>query len=162
MLKLKLDHTDYRILEILREDARSSSEKIAEKLKKFKIKVSRQTVHNRIKVLEDNEIITKYTCLVNEKKLGKEVTAIILVMLDKAASLWEFTAKELWSKQKELEICEMHHIAGDYDALIKTKTKNIDSLEEKLAIITSTKGVRRTHTMVCLSSYEHGPQSYEE
>jgi len=46
--------------------------------------------------------------------------------------------------------------------MIKTKTKNIDSLEKKLAIITSSKGVRRTQTMVCLSSYEHGLQSYAE
>lgn len=159
---MKLDYTDYRIMEVLREDSRSSSEKVAERLKKFKINVSRQTVHNRIKALEENGIIKQYTCLFDERELGKGVTAIILVQLDKAASLWEFTAKELWSKQTELEICEMHHIAGDYDAMIKTKTKNIETLEEKLVIITSTKGVRRTHTMVCLSSYENGLQSYEE
>ena len=83
---MKLDYTDYRILDILREDSRSSSEKIAEKLKNYKIKISRQTVHNRVKALEENEIITQYTCLFNEKKLGKGVTAIILLMLDKAAS----------------------------------------------------------------------------
>ena len=52
----------------------------------------------------------------------------------------------------------MHHLAGEYDVMIKMKTKNIESLENNLAIITSIKGVQRTHTMVCLSSYEYGYQ----
>ena len=56
----------------------------------------------------------------------------------------------------------MHHLAGEYDVMIKTITKNIESLEKKLAIITSIKGVQRTHTMVCLSSYKDGYQMFEE
>ena len=37
---------------------------------------------------------------------------------------------------------------------IGTKTKDIEALEENLAKINSIEGVARTHTLVCLSSYE--------
>ncbi|MHA1223988.1 MAG: Lrp/AsnC family transcriptional regulator [Candidatus Heimdallarchaeaceae archaeon] len=152
-----IDQLDLAIIEILKKDSRISKQEIAEKLK-----TTRQTIHNRIKALEENGIILQYTCITNDKKLGKEITAIILVQLDRAASVWNFTAKELWKRQKSLEIIEMHHLAGEYDVLIKMRTNNIESLEGKLSIITSIKGVSRTHTMICLSSFEYGFQLTKE
>jgi Lrp/AsnC family leucine-responsive transcriptional regulator len=146
-----LDEMDSKILKLLREDSRISRQEVADKLN-----VSRQTIHNRIKALEEEGIILHYTCLTDDKKLGLEVTSIILIMLDRAASLWKFTAEKLWKRKDELEIVEMHHLAGEYDVMIKMKTKNITTLEDNLAIITAIKGVQRTHTMVCLSSFEYG------
>lgn len=146
---MKLDQMDFDILKILQTDSRLSKQEIADKLN-----TTRQTIHNRIKALEDNKIILKYSCILNEKKLGKEVTTIILVILDRAASVWEFTAKELWKRKEDLEISEMHHLAGEYDVMVKMKTMSIEKLEKNLSIITAIKGVQRTHTMICLSSYE--------
>ncbi|MCG3222796.1 MAG: Lrp/AsnC ligand binding domain-containing protein, partial [Candidatus Heimdallarchaeota archaeon] len=60
--------------------------------------------------------------------------------------------------RKELDIIDMYHLAGEYDAMIKMKTESIKSLEQNLKIITSIAGVQRTHTMVCLSGYESGFQ----
>ncbi len=146
------DNLDLKIIQMLKQDSRVNRQLIADDLDN----ITRQTVHNRIKALEEKGIILQYTILTNDKKLGKEVTAIILVILDRAASVWEFTAKELWKKQQELGILEMHHLAGEYDVMLKLKTENIEHLEKILAIITTIKGVQRTHTMVCLSSFEHG------
>lgn len=153
---MKIDNIDRKIIEYLRKDSRLSKEAITQKLKKDKIvdTITRQTVHSRIKTLEQNEVITSYTVVTDYEKLGKEITAIILIILDRAASVWEFTAKNLWKRNKELDIIEMFHLAGEYDAMIKMKTENIKSLEQKLKIITSIAGVQRTHTMVCLSGYE--------
>ncbi len=146
------DETDLKIIQMLKRDSRINRQVIAENLDN----ITRQTVHNRIKALEEKGIILKYTILTNDKKLGKEVTAVILVILDRAASVWEFTAKELWKQQQELGIIEMHHLAGEYDVMLKLKTESIEKLEKILAIITTIKGVQRTHTMVCLSSFEQG------
>ena len=148
-----IDPIDLKILELLKKDSRISRQEIADKLS-----ISRQTVHNRIKILEENDVILQYTCLINDKKLGKEVTTIILIILDRAASVWKFTAEKLLDKRDELDLCEMHHLAGEYDVMLKMKTDSIASLEKNLAIITSIKVVQRTHTMVCLSGYESGFQ----
>ena len=146
-----IDEIDLDIIDILKRDSRASFESIAKELD-----TTRQTIHSRVKALREKGIIIGYTCITDDKKLGKEVTAIILIMLDRAASVWKFTADKLWKRQEELEIVEMHHLAGEYDVMIKMKTKNITSLENNLAIITSIKGVQRTHTMVCFSGFEYG------
>ena len=153
---MNFDDIDRKIIEYLKEDSRKSNEAIAEKLKEDKIvnKITRQTIHSRITALNKKDVILRYTVITDDEKLGKEITAIILVTLDRAASVWDFTAKNLWKRNKELDIIEMHHLAGEYDAMIKMKTESIKSLEQKLKIITSIDGVQRTHTMVCLSGYE--------
>ncbi|MFX0185051.1 MAG: Lrp/AsnC family transcriptional regulator [Candidatus Hodarchaeota archaeon] len=146
-----IDSIDRKILALMKDDCRISRQKIANELG-----ISRQTVQNRIKALEDNGIILKYMIITNEKKLGKDVTALILVMLDRTKQTWSFTEESLLSRQKELEIVEMHHIAGDFDVLIKMKTRNLDSLEYNILKIVNMPGVARTRTMICLSSYEQG------
>ncbi len=146
---MSLDKLDKEIISLLRKDSRKSFEQIAKELN-----TTRQTIHNRIKILRNNRVILRFTTITNDKKLGKEITAIILIILDRSASVWEFTAKNLWKRNRELDIIEMYHLAGEYDAMIKMKTESIDTLEEKLKIITSIDGVQRTHTMICLSGYE--------
>ncbi|NPD88590.1 MAG: hypothetical protein HGN29_07690 [Asgard group archaeon] len=153
---MRIDNIDKKIIEYLKSDSRLPKEEISIKLQENEIvdSITRQTVHTRIKSLEKNDIITGYTIITDDKKLGKEITAIILVVLDRAASVWDFTAQNLWKRHEELDIIEMHHLAGEYDAMIKMKTEGIDTLEQNLKIITSIDGVQRTHTMVCLSGYE--------
>jgi DNA-binding Lrp family transcriptional regulator len=153
---MKIDNIERKIIDYHNKDSRISKEEISNELRKEKIvsSITRQTIHTRIKSLEKNEVITGYTITTDYEKLGKEITAIILIILDRAASVWEFTAKNLWKRNKELDIIEMFHLAGEYDAMIKMKTESIKSLEQKLKIITSIDGVQRTHTMVCLSGYE--------
>ncbi|MHA2254916.1 MAG: Lrp/AsnC family transcriptional regulator, partial [Candidatus Heimdallarchaeaceae archaeon] len=92
---MSIDDIDRKIIEYLREDSRKSNEAIAEKLKEDKIvnKITRQTIHSRISALNEKDVILRYTVITDDEKLGKEITAIILVTLDRAASVWDFTAK---------------------------------------------------------------------
>ena len=146
-----VDVIDRKILDLMKDDSRISRQKIATILG-----ISRQTVQNRIKALEENGIILKYTLVTNEKKLGKDVTAFIMVILDRARQAWGLTEESLLSRQKELEISEMHHLAGSFDVIIKMKTRNLDSLEHNILKIVNMPGVARTRTLICLTSYELG------
>ncbi|MCG3220778.1 MAG: hypothetical protein H7641_05300, partial [Candidatus Heimdallarchaeota archaeon] len=76
---MNIDDIDKKIIEYLKEDSRESSEAIALRLIDDKIvkAITRQTIHSRIKSLQKNEVITSYTIVVNDEKLGKEITAII-------------------------------------------------------------------------------------
>lgn len=145
---IKIDENDRKIITLLETNAKISQDEIARQ-----IKLSRPTVQKRIKNLEDNQII-KFTIQTNAKKLGKEITAFILVILDRAQRVWEFTYNELQARMNELEIMEIHHIAGHEDVILKLKTRNIDSLESILINVSDMKGVARTRTLICLSSLE--------
>ena len=68
----KIDETDRKILTILRKNARKHFTDIAEQ-----IGVSEATVRNRIKCLERNDVIKKYTVDIDPKELGFNMVAIV-------------------------------------------------------------------------------------
>lgn len=145
------DDLDRKIIAILKEDSSKSISEIASKLNS-----SRVTITNRIQKLKDERIILKYTCLVNERRLGFDFTVFILLALDRSGYVWNISAEELMKRQEELDILEIHHITGDFDVLIKMRTKNIQFLEHNLHELYNIKGVQKTNTIVCFSSFEQG------
>ncbi len=66
-----MDELDDKILEKLNENARKSYREIARELN-----VSLTTVANRIKKLEDGKIIERYIPLINQEKIGYDLTAV--------------------------------------------------------------------------------------
>ncbi|MFX0125506.1 MAG: Lrp/AsnC family transcriptional regulator [Candidatus Hodarchaeota archaeon] len=146
-----IDSVDRKIITLMKKNSRMTRREIAEELK-----ISPQTVQNRINILQNKGIILGYTIITNEKKLGKEITAFILVALDRARQTWSLTEQHLHLRAQELDIVEMHHITGDSDVIIKVKTRNLDSLEQIILKIVNLPGVARSRTLMCLSSYEFG------
>lgn len=152
-----VDSIDQEIVRLMKANSRISRRNIADQLD-----ISPQTIQNRINALEDKGIILRYTIVTNEKRLGKELTAFILVALDRARQTWALTEQHLLLRTDELEIEEMHHITGDSDVIIKVKTRNLDSLEHIILKIVNLPGVARSRTLMCLSSYEHGYEMKRE
>jgi Lrp/AsnC family transcriptional regulator, leucine-responsive regulatory protein len=74
-----LDHIDLKILEILKENSRMSWKDIGSR-----VHLTGQAVGNRIRRLEDLEIIEDYSITVNQEKLGRPVTAFITVFVQTA------------------------------------------------------------------------------
>jgi Lrp/AsnC family transcriptional regulator for asnA, asnC and gidA len=72
-LPTKLDRLDIEILRILQEDARKSYVKIADQLQ-----VTEGTVRFRIKKLLKDEVITRFLALIDPRKLGFQVTAVVM------------------------------------------------------------------------------------
>jgi DNA-binding Lrp family transcriptional regulator len=71
---MELDKKDLQILELLKRDSKLTTSKIAKKTL-----IPTTTIHNRIKKLEKSGIIKNYTLNLDWKKLGKNITAFILV-----------------------------------------------------------------------------------
>jgi Lrp/AsnC family transcriptional regulator for asnA, asnC and gidA len=69
-----MDEVDEKILEKLNENARKSYREIARELN-----VSLTTVSNRIKRMDDKKIIEGYIPLINQEKIGHDLTAVINV-----------------------------------------------------------------------------------
>ncbi|MHA2295904.1 MAG: Lrp/AsnC family transcriptional regulator [Candidatus Hodarchaeales archaeon] len=149
----KIDSKDRNIIKLLKEDPKLTHQQIANELgDRFGQKLSRQTVQKRIHKLEENDVI-KYAVLANDKRLGKEITAFVLVEVNR-------THREtglhdgIISRKEELDLIEIHYVAGQEDILLKMRTENIDSFGTKLIKISGMEGVARTRTMISLYAVE--------
>lgn len=146
---MKIDKKDYTILDVLKQNARLSTQKIAKK-----VNIPITTVHNRIKKLENTGVVKNYTVNVDNKKLGKNTTAYILVTVDyKLLKEKKMTQYELAKKIRQNPNVELAcMITGLTDILIKISVKDMDELGEFVTkYLRNVDGVERTQTAVILS-----------
>lgn len=146
---MDLDEKDMRILEQLKEDSSQTTSQISKK-----IGIPITTVHNRIKKMEENEIISGYTVELNYKLLGKELAAYILVNVDyKLLKKENMTQYELAKEIKGKSFVEnTSMVTGDTDIIIKVRAENIDELNDFVTKeLRNLPGVEKTKTMVILN-----------
>ena len=72
-----MDGIDYRILRILQEKCQETASNISKE-----IHLSVSAVIERIRKMEETGVIKEYTIIVNEKKTGNEMTAMMEVSLE--------------------------------------------------------------------------------
>ena len=72
-----MDALDYKILAALKENSRANATNIG-----AKVNLSTSAVIERIKKLESAGILKQYTIILDQKLLGRELTAFIYVRLD--------------------------------------------------------------------------------
>lgn len=138
-----MDDIDVKILEILQKQGRTRRNDLAEK-----VDLSLPSVSERLRKLEESEIITGYFAKVDHKKLGKDITAFIVVTVDSSR---HFNAVVEHANTVD-EILECHAITGDGTHLLKIRTENTASLEKLLARVQSWQGVVKTTTSIVLST----------
>jgi Lrp/AsnC family leucine-responsive transcriptional regulator len=120
MINNKLDQTDYRILDLLQQDAWISHKAIAHAVNK-----SATAVNVRIKKLNEEGFIKCYKAIVDKKKIGRNLTGFVKVNLEKhtEVSLSSFMTEVI----KLEEVMECYHITGDFDFLLRI---SINDMEE--------------------------------
>lgn len=143
-----MDNIDINIINVLSKYARLSISEISKR-----VNLSVPAVSERIKKLEASGAIEKYTVIMNAGKLKKELTAILLVTIEREKSNSDFFK----FIENSNDILECHYIAGDFDYLLKIMTENTRTLEALLNQIKGTKGVRKTRTIVVLSTVKNNP-----
>src|SRR5689334_6434506 len=113
---------DIKILQTLCENSRITGADIARK-----INLSLPAVTERLRKLDRSGYIDKYTIQVNRQLLDLHLLAFIQVWIDhnKGASVKENIIAIG-------EVLECHHIAGEYDLLLKVLVKDTAALEELL------------------------------
>lgn len=138
-----LDDIDKKLLDILQSKGRTRRNELAEA-----VNLSLPSISERLRKLEDAGYITGYVALVNPKKLGKDVTAFIAVIVDSSKHYQSF----IDHAQATDEILECHAITGEGSHLLKIRTENTTTLEKLLSKIQSWTGVTGTRTHLVLSS----------
>jgi len=139
-----LDPIDRRILAQLQEDAKRSQAEIARD-----VGLTAPSVNERIRKLERAGFIRGYAALLDEKKLGYDITAFVEIFVEHP----KFEAAFIESVGTLDEVLECHHITGEFSLLLKVKVTDMAAfrrlLIEKLNTI---RGVRQTRTVMVLST----------
>lgn len=137
---MDLDKTDVNILKNLLENARVSNRQIAKK-----VKVSVGTVITKIKKMENDGIIRRYSAITDYEKLGYELTAITEIIVSKGKLL------EVENEIAKISnVCAMYDVTGEFDAVAIAKFKNRKTLSEFTKTVLSIPYVERTNTHVVL------------
>lgn len=137
-----IDETSRKVLAEYLQDSRQSFREVARK-----IGISSGTVASRIKDMEENGIIKKYTTLLNYEKLGFELTAVT-----------EITVSEGMMIEVGNEISKIDHtvgvynVTGDSDILVIAKFRSRAALSDFTKTILKLENVVRTKTHVVLNT----------
>lgn len=140
-----LDRYDRHILDVLQTDGRLSNQELAER-----IGLSPSPCLRRVRALEEAGLITGYRALVDAKKLGLTLMALLHISMDK------HTPERFANFEKKVaaqpEVLECLLITGqEADYQLKVIVRDMDAYQELLLNrITRIEGVTGVHTSFVL------------
>jgi Lrp/AsnC family leucine-responsive transcriptional regulator len=117
--EISLDKIDLNILRLMQDNARISNADLARELS-----MAPSAVLERVKKLEQKNVILQYTTRLNPSALQQKLLAFIFMKASEGLGC-NTTAKEL---AKIPEVQEVHHIAGEDCYLVKVRTYDSASL----------------------------------
>ncbi len=139
------DRYDLQILDVLQQDGRISNQDLAER-----IGLSPSPCLRRVRALEEAGVITGYRALLDAKKLGLSLMALIHISMDQHTPE-RFANFE--AKMAEIpEVLECLLITGqDADYQVKVVVKDMDAYQDLLLNrVTRIKGVTGVHSSFVL------------
>lgn len=138
-----MDETDHQLLSLLRQDARLSVAALAARLG-----VSRGTVTNRIRRLEDDNVIVGYTVRLRPDVQRNEIKAWMSIAVE-----GNQTRAVIASLLGEPGVATLHDTNGRWDLLAELRAENLQALAKVLERIRLLKGISNTETSIHLETY---------
>lgn len=137
-----IDEISNKILREYLNDSRQSFREIARK-----IGISSGTVASRVKDMEENRVIKKYTALLDYETLGYELTIIteIIVSDGMMIDVGENVAKMG-------QTIGVYNVTGDSDIMVLAKFKTMNELNDFTKSLLKLPYVERTRTHVVLNT----------
>ena len=139
----KIDHIDLHLLSLLQEHGRASQQELA-----HAVGLSGPAVGDRLRKLEEAEVIRHFSVVLDPKKLGRDVTAFMAVGINGSQHYPGFLERVAGHP----EVLECHSVTGQGSHLLKVRTESTSSLERLLAEIQAWPGVQWTQTSIVLST----------
>ena len=138
-----MDAIDLRLVELLRQNARTSFAKLARQ-----VGLSPPAVHERVGKLEQAGVIRSYRADVAPDAIGLDITALIGIMESPGSDLAELACA--MAELPEIDSC--YFLAGEESYLLKVRVPTMADLERLVIRLGSIPGVGRTRTTVALST----------
>ena len=138
-----IDGIDKIILRALMKDARTPVLEIARN-----IGISGAAIHQRLRKLENSNLISGSKFIINPKALGYKTMAYVGIYLEKAKN----NSDAVRQLKRIPEVLECHYTTGDWSILIKILCRDNDHLMNVLnKSVQDISGVSRTETFISLN-----------
>jgi len=139
--QITLDRTEKRILELLQTDGSLSNIELADK-----VGLSPSPCSRRVKALEESGLITGYRAMLDARKLGLDLLALISISMDR------HTPERFNNFEEKLaecpEVLECYLITGQSaDYVVKVLVEDMDAYQQfLLGTLTRIEGVSGVHS----------------
>lgn len=138
-----MDELDQHLIALLRQDARLSIANLAHKLH-----VSRGTVNNRMRKLQEQRVILGYTVRLRPEAEPERIRAWMGVQVE-GNVVRQVTASLLG----EPGVVALHDTNGRWDLLAEIEAPSTAGLSQVLERIRLVRGIRNTETSIHLATY---------
>ena len=138
-----MDDLDQQLIALLRQNARLSVADLAHKLQ-----VSRGTVTNRLRKLEDAQVIVGYTVRLRPEAQPERIRAWMSVQVE-----GNRTREVIASLLGEPSVASLHDTNGRWDLLAQLEVGSLKELSDALERVRLISGIRATETSIHLASY---------
>ena len=143
-----MDENDKKILTELISNSRMPISKISSKTG-----IPDSTVSNRIKKLENNNIIEQYTTIINPEAIGIKVIAMIIIQTE--TEKHENVEIELPKLDK---VSQVYSISGEYDILIKVWAHTLEELNDIVnSEIRTIDGIEELRELIVMENLKEEP-----
>jgi Lrp/AsnC family transcriptional regulator, leucine-responsive regulatory protein len=139
----QIDKVDLQILDLLQENGRISQHDLAKA-----VGLSAPAVGERLRKLEERQIIRQFTAVLDPRRLGWDILAFIFVGINGSRHFQDFRQRVMDLP----EALECHSVTGQGSHLLKIRAANTQALEQLLAEIQSWPGIQWTTTSIVLST----------
>jgi len=140
---MAMDDTDRKLISLLRRDARTNVATLAARLG-----VSRGTITNRLRKLEDAQVIVGYTVRLRPDAEPNQIRAWMGVLVD-----GNQTRAVVASLLGEPGVAALHDTNGRWDLLAELRAESMAELSKVLERVRLIKGIANTETSILLASF---------
>lgn len=144
-----LDTTDRKLLNLLQQNSKQSTKQLS-----LQLNLSVTAVYERIKKLENQNIITDYVAIIDKKKVEKSFLVFCHVKLT------QHSKQNVESFEKDIlkleEVSECFHVSGDYDYIIKVYLKDMEAYREFMVTkLTAIPNIGSTHSSFAIEEVKN-------
>jgi Lrp/AsnC family leucine-responsive transcriptional regulator len=135
-----LDTIDKKLINLLQQDSKQTTKQLS-----IQLNLSVTAVYERVKKLENQNIIEKYVAIINKNKIERSFLVFCHIKLMQHSKEYVTTFEREVLKLEEVSEC--FHVSGDYDYILKVFVKDMDAYRNfMLTKLTAIKYIGSTHT----------------
>jgi Lrp/AsnC family transcriptional regulator, leucine-responsive regulatory protein len=138
-----LDEVDRKILELLQQDGHMTNAAIG-----AQVNMTAPSVFERIRKLEQRNVIQRYTVIIDPAALGKTITAFIRFTV----AYDERHDAGMAAISRDPDVLELYNVAGEDCFILKTRVGSAEELRALLNRLRAQVTVQRSVTMIALSA----------
>jgi len=139
-----LDPIDRKLLSLIQDNAKLSQAELAKA-----VGLTAPSVNERIRKLERSGVIRGYVALLDERKLGHDITAFVEIFIEHP----KFESGFIEAVGDMDEVLECHHITGEFSLLLKVRVRDMQAFRKLLIEkLNTVRGVRQTRTLIVLAT----------